>query len=133
MGDALQDLVAATLGAVAESFPGPEITYRLFVAAAFVPSAGSQVVSYHDVVIRGVSKDGVDVEDLAAGTPGLVQVGDLRYVFRAGLLADHLRYAKSGGMSTTDLIVDDGVAHNVIAFSTEGNGTMLVVIARRKK
>lgn len=127
----VQALLAATAHATAKVMPGVNVTVRLYQASTFTPSTGGTVLTYHDVAVRNVLKDTASVKDVAAGN-GALQFGDVKFVLARHTLSDHFQYAKSGDLSTSDLIVHGTTTYRVMAWETFGNDTMLRIFARKQ-
>lgn len=126
----VQALLASIAKATAGVAPGVAIVYRLFEDTTFNVATAVQVTTYHDVAIRKVLMDAVTVKDIAAAQ-GSLQIGDAKFVLSAAELADHLTYASSGDISTSDLIVHGSTTYRVISYTTFGNGVMYRIYGRK--
>lgn len=128
----LQGFMASAAKAMARQWPGSEATYRLYVDGVFSTTTGAQDVSYHPVALHSVRQETASVRELGAA-PSLLQLGDVKLEFPRADLAEHLKYAKSGDVSTSDLVVIGTTGYRVVAWESYGNGTMLRIYARRQR
>lgn len=127
----MQTLLASLAKAAAKQLPGVSIVYRLFADSVFTPTTANELETYHDVAIHHVVQNMVTVADVSAGQ-GALQMGDIKLGFPVSDLSAHLTYARSGDLSTSDLVVIGTTTYRVISLETYGNGTMLRVMARRQ-
>lgn len=121
---ALASVIARTLAAT-----GQDVTYRLFVSSVLNVQTGQVATTYWDVAVKALQEP-VSVREIALSGSAL-QLGDVRVAFAYADLAPHLGHSPSGGLSTNDRIVVDGLTWRVIAWELAANGTFLRAVARK--
>jgi hypothetical protein len=126
-----QAVIAGMIKATVSAFPGVKIIYRLFKSSTFAPISNTTLELYHDVPIRHTMKDSVMVRDLVSGGAGPVQLGDLMFTLLFEDLVPHLSEAKSGGLSTSDRILEGNKEYRVVAHELLSNNVICRLYARK--